>query len=1067
MALVEPVLVGREYEFSELQRDLDFAFEGKGKTIFISGQAGSGKTRLVTEFSNVVKKKGVVVLAGWCLSNVSVPYFPFLEAFDSYISCNETRTDGQLGLKSYLVGSSQDETSKKDEFLMPQLWKDQTFAAVTRELFYLSAKKPTILIIDDIHWADSASLALLHYISRAINSERILVIATFRSEELNPVAEGQVHPLIETLRLMGRENLFKEIKLADLNQNDVGRVAESMLGGSVDPEFIEKLARESRGNPLFIIESLKLLYEHRRLVREQNLWRVSVDKLDVPTKVKDIILRRLSTLKSEQRRVLEVASVVGDVFDPDLLGTVLNQDSLQVLEILNTISRSNSLVSCEKNYFKFDHAKSREVLYEEIRLPLRIGYHNRIAEMIEKRDKTLKNVNASDLAFHYTHAGNLRKAIKYSLMAGKEALAGFSNAEALKHFTYVLQVISENSEYKNEKEIALEGLAESYFGLSMFKEAIRTFEQLSDISTNKVKLRALRRSMDAAFFQGDFAHLLELTKKTGACANVDRLEYGRILMNRGRATVFLGNYRAGREDFEQALQIFEEECSLPDMALTLCGLGGNGTEKGLARALHAVALYTEIGDDRGLMGACFRAGQSYGYRMLTKEALEMYAKAVSIGNKIGNFNKMAEAIASASWSYEAIGNWTEALSKSLEALEYCKKTNSDWVRAIVYSNLIRQYCVIGDLENVKEFYQKIQKLPIEIISDFVFVRFGLSKAVYLASKGCWIDAIRYFESALKAMADLGIYINPSDVILHRRYYEWLFSKQNNIEEAKTQSLQIQNLTKQIREYFENTRIQPILLIPRQVETNKQFIIRIHLINVSTKSIKLSSIKGLINDGISIEALPDFCSLQKDCINLNGKMLDGFQVEIIKVSLRAMKAKDFLFSPKLIYKDHLQRSIEIGLKPITLHVKPNPLRDSDENPMCQTQIEIDNSRNTVPKTDIETQITFAFKTESAKLVFDFLIRVFAEDYMLRKFPLDKSGWRTFTMIIKNGKIPKFSVYGNSHKKGKAILELERRGLVETRVFPGERGRGGNIMKARICHEKEPVKHLIEHRIMKNI
>ena len=313
-------------------------------------------------------------------------------------------------------------------------------------------------------------MGLLHYISRAITSERILVIATFRSEELNPLAEGQVHPLIETLRLMGREDLFKEIKLADLDQNDVGRVAESMLGGSVDPEFIGKLAKESRGNPLFIIESLKLLSEHGSLIHEHDQWRVSVDKLDVPMKVKDIILRRVSALKSDQRRVLDVASVVGDVFDPELLGTVLNQDSLQVLETLNAISQSNSLVCCEKNYFRFDHAKSREVLYEEIRLPLRIGYHSRIAEKIESRDQILKNVHVSDLAFHYTQAGNLEKAIKYSLLAGKEALAGFSNAEALKHFSYILQAISENSEYKNERETALEGLAESYFGIVCLKK---------------------------------------------------------------------------------------------------------------------------------------------------------------------------------------------------------------------------------------------------------------------------------------------------------------------------------------------------------------------------------------------------------------------------------------------------------------------------------------------------------------------------------------------------------------------------------------------------------------------
>ena len=1066
VTLVEPVLVGREKEFGALQCHLDLAFEGKGTTVFVSGEAGSGKTRLLTEFLNVVKKKDVAVLTGWCLSTAAVPYFPFLEAFDSYASFNETSNDGQLGLKSWLIGSSQTEVTTEDESLTPQLWKDQTFAAVTRELFYLSAKKTTILVIDDIHWADSASLALLHYVSRAIASERILIVATFRNEELNSLAEGQVYPLIETLRLMGREDLFKEIKLADLNQDDVGRVAESMLGGSLDQDFVEKLAKESRGNPLFIIESLKLLSEHGSFIHEHNQWRVNVDKLDIPTKVKDIILRRVSALKSDQRRVLDVASVVGDVFDPELLGIVLNQDSLQVLETLNAISQSNSLVSCEKNYFTFDHAKSREVLYEEIRLPLRIGYHNRIAERIESRDQLLKNVHASDLAYHYTQAGNLEKAIKYSLVAGKEALAGFSNAEALKHFTYILQAISEKSEYKNERETALEGLAESFFSMSRFKEAIETFEQLSNIATNVVRLRALRRAMDAAFFQGDFAHLLELTKKTETFVDVDRLEHARVLMNRGRAVVFLGNYFAGRKDFEDALQIFEEECSLPDMALTMCGLGGNGTEKGLARALHSVALYAELGDERGLMGACFRAGQSFAYRMLNKEALEMYAKAVSIGKKIGNFNKMAETIASSSWTFEAIGDWAEALSRSLEALECSKKTNSDWVRGIIYSNLIRQYSILGDMQHAEEYFEKIQKLPLEVISDFVFVRFGLSKAVFLSTKNRWPEVLGYFEGFRKAMVGLGSETNPSDIIMHRLYYEWILCKQNKIEEAKPQIHETQEMTQKVRKYFENTIVQPILLVPRQIEIEKQFTLRIHVINVSKNPVQLSSIEGIILEGFKVESMPDYCNLKPDYINMNGKKLDAFQAELIKLSLIATKEGVFHFNPKLIFTDNLQKNVTCELKPVTIVIKSKQLITAPEKSTNQTSIEITNSDNTIPKIVKEPQITFEFKTEAAKKTFDFLIYAFVEDYMHRKFSLEKSGWRTLPEIIKHGRISKFSVYGDNHKKGKVMPQLEKRGLIEIRVFPGERGRGGRIMKVRVCYEKEPVKHLIEQRIVKN-
>ena len=251
--LVEPVLVGRERELEELESFLNMAVGGKGKTVFISGEAGCGKTRLVTEFLNKTKKQGITILTGWCLSNAAVPYFPFFEAFNAYFSSECTEENKQASsqlhepkkdpsvlkgigpeeaeVTTWLMGPSQAEKLGKTRALSPQVWKDQTFAAVTKTLVAISAKRPVILFIDDVHWADSASLALIHYIGRTINSEKALLLATFRSEQLTPDYEGRPHPLVETLRLMRREDLFREIKIANLNKTSVSDLAKNMLGG--------------------------------------------------------------------------------------------------------------------------------------------------------------------------------------------------------------------------------------------------------------------------------------------------------------------------------------------------------------------------------------------------------------------------------------------------------------------------------------------------------------------------------------------------------------------------------------------------------------------------------------------------------------------------------------------------------------------------------------------------------------------------------------------------------------------------------------------------------------------
>jgi predicted ATPase len=139
--LPNPILVGRKSELEELKRFLNLALEGKGTTVFISGEAGSGKTRLITEFLGKAKKKNVTILAGWCLDEAMVPYFPFVEAFDSYLSMSEdegaSTVNQKMSLKSWLSATNQSELDKKIVNLQPQIWKDQAFHGVTEELLFL------------------------------------------------------------------------------------------------------------------------------------------------------------------------------------------------------------------------------------------------------------------------------------------------------------------------------------------------------------------------------------------------------------------------------------------------------------------------------------------------------------------------------------------------------------------------------------------------------------------------------------------------------------------------------------------------------------------------------------------------------------------------------------------------------------------------------------------------------------------------------------------------------------------------------------------------------------------
>ena len=297
---------------------------------------------------------------------------------------------------------------------------------------------------------------LLHYISRALASERILVLANFRNEELSNDSTGYPHPLKETLRLMNREGIFKEISIPKLTLENVGGIAQSMLGDPIEPQLIQRLSEESNGNPLFVVESIRMLSENGSLTKNQNQWQLIGTKTGIPFRVKEIILRRVEALKNDQRRILDVASVIGDKFDADLIGKVLNQDSLTVLESLNNILHSKSLVQVRENCFTFDHAMSREVLYEEISSPLKQGYHERIAEHMENQ-QTPKKFSANELVYHYVKAANFPKSIKYNMAAGREDLARYSNAEAIKHFNWILENAPDNPNNSKERQEAMFG----------------------------------------------------------------------------------------------------------------------------------------------------------------------------------------------------------------------------------------------------------------------------------------------------------------------------------------------------------------------------------------------------------------------------------------------------------------------------------------------------------------------------------------------------------------------------------------------------------------------------------
>ncbi|PVX23276.1 MAG: hypothetical protein CW691_11090 [Candidatus Bathyarchaeum sp.] len=1046
--LSEPAFVGRQQELAQLVHCLESVAKGKGITVFVSGEAGSGKTRLVNEFLKVTKKSENLIMFGWCLSNNTLPYFPFIEAFSSNIMGREGGTilSQPVGMKSWL---SENYPVEKNMMSINQVWKDQAFIAITRELLYLSSVKPLILVLEDMHWADSASLALLHYISRAIINEKILVLVTFRSEELGRDIEGRLHPLVETVNLLGREGLYSEIQLSNLDQNGIREIAESMLGGKANQKLVEKLAKESQGNPLFIVEFLRMLSEHGNLIRKNDQLQLSGEKLGMPSKVKEVIMRRIETLRPDQRRVLDVASVIGEKFSPDLVAGALSKDRLEILEILNGILKSKSLLRVEEDFYVFDHGKFREVLYHEISSPLKRGYHEAVAEQIEKVDKNSEEIPFSDLAYHYIQAGNKEKSVKYSLAAGQEALARFSNMEAIKHFKYLLTLIEKIDGLAAEKSIALEGLGDAYYANCMFPAALKTFEELAKSEIVAVKLRAYRKAMDAAWFLENPFIMLQMVDKAEKYVDSDRLERARVLRNKGRAYFMVGDHEAALKAHEESLKISREEYSLQDLAHSLAKTGsqrvvcGQDIKKGLGEIQRALSLFQELGDIRNkLIGTTYR-NKFFNCFGLLQEIEAEFNNILDIGEKIGDFHSLAEIIMVMSELFEQSGNFQEAIALTLKALEYSRKMDIETLEPRIFAELARQYAGIGDLQNANHFSDLLMKLPQKNLAYPMNAPWiAITEAVLLAAKRQRKEANQRFQKAIE-LSKKGVWQHLSIESIFRKIYILALELQGQTKQAEIERKLVQERTEKNVQMFAHVDLQADLIMKKRIIEDEENELRLDLVNIGKGSCSFTKISGLVSsDDFKVIDFPSHCCLQNADLEMKGRKIDAFQVETVKLTVKAIRTGVFTLNPSVVYVDDLRETKTCKPQPIKIIVNPKSASPKEEMVVETKPDKIE------------------FKSEAARKAFDFLVRAFVEDYFQKRLPKDRSGWRTLMDIVNQAKVSRYSMYGSSDHRGLATKELDNLGIVEARFFFGERGRGGKILKLRVSSEKEIVKQHID-------
>jgi len=499
-SIICPVFIGRATDLATLHQLIEQAKGGRGHVALISGEAGIGKSRLVAEAKTYAATHNVLLLQGNCFpSDFSCPYAPLLDLLRAYAASQQAATitsdlapftREMYPLLPDLVPLPPDQPlpSSPD----PEQEKRRLFAALAQFFIGQARKQAVLLIIEDIHWSDDTSLEFLHYLARRSTTQPLLLLLTYRSDEVRP-------RLRQFLAQLDRERLAQELWLAHLTLSDVDAMLRAIfsLSRSARLDLLDPIYELTEGNPFFVEEVLKSLIAAGDIFYMNGRWdRKPLAELRIPRSVQHALQQRTDLLSEQARRVLTLAAVTGRRFDFTLLQWVTHCNEDELLSLIKELIVAQLVVEESDEQFAFRHALTRQAVYGQLLVRERKALHRTIAETLERLYASSVEAHLADLASHFSEAGVWEKALAYGQRAGEQAQALYAPQAATLHFTRAIDAA---------RHVSLTPPTSLYRARGMAYETLGDFERArADHET------ALQLAHDASDRHGEWQALLDL-----------------------------------------------------------------------------------------------------------------------------------------------------------------------------------------------------------------------------------------------------------------------------------------------------------------------------------------------------------------------------------------------------------------------------------------------------------------------------------------------------------------------------------------------------------------------------
>ncbi len=729
-------LVGREYEAQLMQQIAANLQRGRGSVLSIIGEAGLGKTRLVNELR--VVHADFDWLESHCLSYTqNVSYSAFIEIMRSALGLFETDSDVERWAKlrrqldellpddlsddvlpylaHFLNLPLEGNLAERVAYLEGEALQRQVIRAVALFIERLAQRRPLVLMFDDLHWADSASLTLLERLLALPDRVPLLVGLLYRPDRSHGCwALGQT-------AARNYPHRYTEIVLKPLDLaagEDLSLVRHLLSIATVPDPLIQLIAR-AEGNPFYIEEIIRALIDAQAVVRREGLWHVSenLHLAVVPDSLQGIIMARIDRLLDEARRALQLAAVVGRSFRYQVLQWLSTAAALAQLDIdLADLQRAELVreqARIPELEYGFTQVMFRDVAYESLLVRDRRTYHRLVGQQLEDVYNAQREDVYELLAHHYSLSDDQAKALLYLIKAGDKTRSGYANKEAISFYRQAEALADEFGTDEDKATIA-EGLGAVAYHVGEYDEALLRFNQALRFRHDARQLADLHRRSGAVYEKrGEYVQALTSVMMGASLLVPDQpqtVEMARLLTLQCRVHHQQGQFEEAIEAGEKALAIVENTANYCEIAQAHNELGNaydqcGRPEMATTNFERGLIILERIGDEHGASKIYNNLAIIYYQTDLARSAA-YFQRSLETMQRLGDTWGESTAYQNLGIVQYARGNYEQAIAYYDQSLAMKERLGDNSGIADCHINLGEAYRAQGDLAQAIQHLEK-------------------------------------------------------------------------------------------------------------------------------------------------------------------------------------------------------------------------------------------------------------------------------------------------------------------------------------------------------------------------